>query len=163
MRNYKVPPIPDSIWRNPLHFIAFGFGTGALPYAPGTFGTIIAIPFFLVLRSFSIELYIGILLILIIASMWLCEKVSKDIGVADHQGMCVDEIIGYLVTMTFAPATFKWILIGFLLFRLFDIWKPWPIRQVDQRFHGGVGVILDDVLAGIYSMIILYILQLVTR
>src|SRR5690349_14513668 len=103
MRKYIVPEIPDSVWRNPLHFIAFGFGTGALPYAPGTFGTLIAIPFYLVLRQLNWIAYFIVLCILIVASIWICEKVSKEIKVHDHQGMCLDEIIGYLVTMFAAP------------------------------------------------------------
>ena len=100
-----------------------------------------------------------VVLVITLASMWICDRVSREIGVEDHQGMCLDEIVGYLVTMIGVPLGFTWIVIGFILFRLFDIWKPWPIDYIDQKLHGGVGMILDDVLAGVYSMIILHILK----
>jgi len=155
MRNYIVPPIPESVWQKPSHFVAFGFGTGAMPIAPGTFGTLVAIPFYLAIWSLPLALYIFIVALVTIGSMWLCERVSREIHAHDHQGMCLDEIVGFLVTMTGAPHRFIWIAIGFILFRLFDIWKPWPIGYLDKHVHGGVGMILDDVLAGVYSLIIL--------
>jgi phosphatidylglycerophosphatase A len=159
MRDYKVPPIPASIWHNPWHFIAFGFGTGALPVAPGTFGTLIAIPFYLAIQNLPSLAYFIIVLIVIAGSIWICDKVSREINVHDHQGMCLDEVVGYLVTMCGVPHGLKWIILGFLLFRLFDIWKPQPIRYLDEKLTGGAGVILDDVAAGIYSCFILHILS----
>lgn len=156
-RKYKVPTIPDSIWQDPWHFIAFGFGAGALPVAPGTFGTLVAIPFYLVLGIFQTQTYLFILLLLTLGSIWICGRVSKQIKVHDHQGMCLDEIIGFLFTMIAVPAKFSWILFGFLLFRFFDIYKPWPIDRIDKEIKGGAGMILDDVVAGIFSCIILHI------
>ncbi len=160
MRQYQVPTTPDSIWQNPLHFIAFGFGSGALPIAPGTFGTLMAIPFYLALAPLSTPFYITIVFMCTLAAIWLCGRVSREIAVDDHQGMCLDEIIGFLVTMTGAPHHIGYLFAGFLLFRLFDIVKPWPIGWLDTHLHGGTGMILDDVLAGIYS---LCILQLAAR
>lgn len=157
-RNYIVPPVPESIWKNPWHFIAFGFGTGAIPVAPGTFGTLIAIPFYLYLETYSNTTYLVMTIIIAIFSMWLCEKVSREINIEDHQGMCIDEIVGYLVTMINAPYGLGWIVLGFVLFRIFDIWKPWPIKQIDSQVKGGIGMILDDILAGVYSLIIIQIL-----
>jgi phosphatidylglycerophosphatase A len=158
-RNYlDIPPIPESMWRNPLHFIAFGFGTGAIPFAPGTFGTLIAIPFYLLMQPLSPLLYFAITLFIIIASIWICNKATTDIHIDDHQGMCLDEIVGFIVTMFMVPHGWGWILAGFILFRLFDIWKPWPIRLADRLIHGGFGMILDDVLAGIFSCITLHII-----
>ncbi len=159
MRNYrKIPPVPDAIWQKPLYFIAFGFGSGAMPFAPGTFGTLMGIPFYLLLRPLPLYLYIAVVLLIIIISSWICDKVSKEIGVHDHQGMSLDEVVGYLVTMCGAPHGILYIVLGFILFRLFDIWKPWPIRYADDHVHGGFGIILDDVLAGIYASIILQII-----
>lgn len=155
MRHYTVPPIPDSIWQKPSHFIAFGFGSGAIPFAPGTFGTLIAIPFYLALCSLPLAVYITLVALIAVASMWLCERVSREIHIHDHQGMCLDEIVGYLVTMTGAPHGITWIILGFIFFRIFDIWKPWPIDYIDKKVSGGFGMILDDVLAGIYSIIFL--------
>jgi phosphatidylglycerophosphatase A len=155
MRDYTAQPVPRSVWEKPSHFIAFGFGSGAVPFAPGTFGTLMAIPFYLAMQSLPHSLYLWLVVVFTLASMWLCDKVTQEIGVHDHLGMCLDEIIGYLVTMYGAPHGFIWILLGFLLFRLFDIWKPWPIGYIDEHIKGGVGIILDDVLAGIYSLVIL--------
>jgi phosphatidylglycerophosphatase A len=157
-RNYRIiPPTPDSVWQNPLHFIAFGFGVGTIPFAPGTFGTLIAIPFYLAMRSLSNVSYLIITLLVIVASMWICDQASRDVGVQDHQGMCLDEVVGFLVTMFNAPHSWPWILAGFVLFRLFDIWKPWPINYIDAHVHGGVGMMLDDVLAGVFACAILQI------
>lgn len=158
MRKYTVPTIPESIWQNPWHFIAFGFGSGAIPIAPGTFGTLVAIPFYLLIQSLPLGIYIGIVIIIAIGSSWLCQRVSREIGIDDHQGMCLDEIVGYLVTMTAAPHGILWIVIGFVLFRFFDIVKPMPIRYIDEKIKGGIGMILDDVLAGIYSCLIIQII-----
>lgn len=158
MRKYNVPPIPESIWKNPIHFIAFGFGSGALPIAPGTFGTLLAIPFYLAMQSLPLIVYLITVFLIALASIWICNKTSKDIGIRDHQGMCLDEFVGYFVTMINAPHGWTWVLLGFLFFRLFDIWKPWPIRIIDERVSGGFGMILDDVLAGIYSCILIQIL-----
>lgn len=152
------PPVPEEVWRNPLYFIAFGFGTGAIPFAPGTFGTLIAIPFYLLLRPLPAYLYIVIVAILTAASIWLCDRVTREIKYHDHQGMNLDEIIGFLVTMTFAPTHWIWIIIGFGLFRFFDIVKPWPIQVIDEKTSGGLGVILDDVIAGLFSCAVLQIL-----
>lgn len=159
MRDYTAIPVPRSVWQKPSYFIAFGFGSGAVPFAPGTFGTLMAIPFYLAMQSLSHLMYLFLVVIITIASMWLCDKVTKEINVQDHSGMCLDEIVGYLVTMYAAPHGFIWIALGFLLFRLFDIWKPWPISYIDKHVHGGIGIILDDVLAGIYSLIILQLLH----
>ncbi len=158
MRDYTAQPVPRSMWEKPSHFIAFGFGSGAVPFAPGTFGTLMAIPFYFTMQSLSHSLYLLLTIIITLASMWLCHRVAKEINVHDHSGMCLDEIVGYLVTMYAAPHGLAWIIAGFLLFRLFDIWKPWPIRYIDEHASGGIGIILDDVLAGIYSLIILRII-----
>lgn len=154
----KQPPTPDSVWQNPLHFIAFGFGSGTIPFAPGTWGTVIAIPFYLAMQSLSSMMYLVITLAVIAGSIWICHRATQDIGIHDHPGMCLDEIVGYLVTMFNAPHGWQWILMGFLLFRVFDIVKPWPIRQIDAHVSGGLGIILDDVAAGIASCLLLQLL-----
>lgn len=154
----KAMPVPPSIWQNPLHFVAFGFGTGAIPFAPGTFGTLMAIPFYLVLARFSLPFYLISVLIITLFSMWLCDQVSRDLKVHDHPGMCLDEFPGFLVTMIGAPHGIRWILCGFILFRLFDIFKPWPIRYLDTHVKGGFGMVIDDVVAGFFSFIVLHLL-----
>lgn len=156
----QIPPIPNSIWTNPLHFIAFGFGAGAFPIAPGTVGTLFAIPFYLVLQPLDPYYYLIFVLFFIVISSWICDRVSKTIGVHDHPGMCLDEFAGYFVTMIAAPKGFLWVALGFIFFRLFDIWKPGIIKMLDRKIQGGVGIVLDDVLAGLFAFTGLQIIVL---
>lgn len=160
INTYQKPtlPIPRSMWRNPWHFIAFGFGVGALPYAPGTFATLLAIPFYLMLQPLSWIAYSTVVVLLTLGAIYLCDQVSKEIQVHDHPGMCLDEIIGYLITMINAPRGIIWIIVGFLLFRFFDIVKPQPIRWIDEKVTGGLGIILDDIVAGLCSLFIIQLL-----
>ncbi len=142
-------------WRNPVHLLAFGLGSGRLPYAPGTAGTLVAVPLYLVLSDLPLWLYLVTVVGLFAIGVWLCELTSRDLGVHDHPGIVWDEIVGYLITMAGAPRGWLAMLAGFALFRLFDILKPYPIRQVDQRVGGGLGIMLDDVLAGIFALVCL--------
>src|SRR3990167_6488050 len=152
-RSKPIPPVPLAVWQDPLYFIAFGFGSGAMPFAPGTFGTLMAIPFYMVLQALPLAAYLIFVIIFCIFSIWICDRVSRDIGIHDHPGMCIDEFAGFFVTMIDAPPGFTWIILGFVLFRLFDIWKPWPIFFIDKKIHGGIGIVLDDIVAGIFSMV----------
>lgn len=154
-RAKHIPPVPKAVWRNPLYFIAFGFGSGAMPFAPGTFGTLMAIPFYFLVHELPLPFYLLFVLLFIVASAWISDIVSKKIHYHDHPGMCIDEFAGFFVTMIAAPSGWLWIAIGFLLFRLFDIWKPWPIGWIDKKIHGGIGMILDDVVAGIFAMVVM--------
>lgn len=149
---------PRSIWRNPVHFLAFGCGAGAAPVAPGTFGTLVAVPLYWLLQGMHLPTYLALLTLLFAAGVWLCEVTARDLGVHDHPGIVWDEVVGYLLTMTAAPPGWAWIVVGFLLFRLFDIWKPWPIRYCDRQLGGGLGIMLDDVLAGLYAWLVLQML-----
>ena len=147
--------IATTVWQDPVYFIAFGFGSGLMPIAPGTWGTLAAIPVYLILVSFSPLVYLGIAFLLFILGVWVSERVTRDLGVQDYSGIVWDEVIGFLLTMTAAPLGIIWIILGFFLFRLFDIWKPFPIRYIDQYVKGGVGVMLDDVLAAFPAWLIL--------
>jgi len=151
---------PASVWRNPVHFLAFGLGSGASPWAPGTAGTIAAIPLFLLIQPLSLAWYAAVLLITFIVGIYLCGKTSKDMGVHDHGGIVWDEFVGYWITMYAAPPGWLWIVIGFVLFRLFDIIKPWPISWADKKVAGGLGIMLDDVLAGLMALACLQLLTL---
>lgn len=144
---------PASVWRNPVHFLAFGFGSGAIPFAPGTFGTLIAVPIYIAMMWLPDWAYFFILLLMFFVGVWLCDKTSKDLGVHDHSGIVWDEIVGYLVTMMMAPAGWMWLLIGFVLFRVLDILKPWPISWLDKHLKGGFGIMLDDVAAGVFALL----------
>ncbi|HEC11676.1 MAG TPA: phosphatidylglycerophosphatase A [Acidiferrobacteraceae bacterium] len=147
---------PRSVWRSPIHFLAFGFGSGCGPKAPGTWGTLVAMPLFMLMSSLPWPLYLGITAGLFVVGVWLCGRTARDLDVHDHPGIVWDEIVGYLVTMSFAPSGLVWLLAGFVLFRLFDITKPWPIRRFDKDIPGGFGIMFDDVLAGIYGAVVLW-------
>ena len=155
--------LSPSLLKNPIHALALGFGTGLSPKAPGTVGTLVGVAAFLIIDHFIVSdiVYLGITLLGFIAGIFICQYTAKALGVHDHPAIVWDEVIGYLVTMAFAPSGWLWVLIGFVLFRLFDIWKPWPIRLIDRSVHGGFGIMLDDVLAGIYAALSLALCEIV--
>src|SRR5262245_30055310 len=144
-----------SIWRNPIHFLAFGFGSGVLPKMPGTWGTLAAIPNYMLLMNLPLLVYGVLTLAIIVFAIIACGITERDIGIHDYSGIVLDEIAGYLVTMFAAPLGWFWIIAGFILFRIFDIWKPFPIRWLDRHVSGGFGTVVDDLLAGIYAWIVL--------
>ncbi len=146
---------PRSVWRNPIHFLAFGFGSGAMPFAPGTFGTLAALPIYLLMVPLSLWVYLAVVVVMTLLGVWLCHVTSRDLGVHDHGGIVWDEIVGYLITMIAAPPGWQWMIAGFVLFRFFDIIKPWPIGWADRRVHGGLGIMLDDVLAAMLAWAVL--------
>ncbi len=149
--------ITKLILTNPVHLLSFGFGSGLSPKAPGTMGTLIAIPLFLVMSKLTLTIYILIVIVIFGIGCWTSEKTAKALNVHDHPGIVIDEIAGYLITMIMVPVTWYWVLLGFLFFRLFDIWKPWPISIIDKQVKGGFGIMLDDVLAALYSLLSLHI------
>jgi len=149
---------PASVWRNPVHFLAFGLGSGASPVAPGTAGTVLAALIYWLLPSMNIVVYSLFVLASFVVGIWLCGKTAADIGVHDHGGIVWDEFTGFWITMLLAPPGLLPLLAGFLLFRFFDIVKPWPIRWVDRQVHGGLGIMMDDVLAGVMAMVCLQLL-----
>ena len=136
-------------------FLAFGFGSGLSPQGPGTAGTLAAIPVYLLFLVFGDQVYLLLTLIVCVSGVWICEYAADKLGVHDFGGLVWDEIAGYLVTMLFVPFSWSAVVIGFLLFRLFDIFKPWPICVLDKELGGGLGIMLDDILAGIFSWAIL--------
>jgi len=148
---------------NPVHFLALGFGSGLLRPAPGTWGTLAAIPVYLgVLAVVSASSSIHYLLVIVLSfalGCYLCGKTASDAGVHDHSAIVWDEIVGFLVTMTLITPTWTNIALGFVLFRIFDILKPWPIKLLDKHVHGGFGIMIDDVLAGVFAWAVLYFAQ----
>ncbi|MFT5426808.1 MAG: phosphatidylglycerophosphatase A [Gammaproteobacteria bacterium] len=154
----KNTPIPEGFLKNPIHLLALGFGTGCAPKMPGTIGTLVGVLFYLPMVYLSWPIYIGVTIALFLLGIWLCEVTANDLGVHDHGGIVWDEIVGFLITMMAVPPDWRFILLGFVLFRLFDIWKPWPISWLDSKVSGGLGIMVDDVLAGIYALIILQII-----
>lgn len=149
--------VSQIVMRNPIHIFSFGFGSGLSPVAPGTMGTLIAIPIFLILATFPPIIYLLFVTVLFLLGCWTAEQTTRALNVHDHPGIVIDEIVGYLITMILVPITWYWVLLGFLLFRLFDIWKPWPISIADRQLKGGFGIMFDDVLAALYSLLSLHI------
>ena len=142
---------------SPSGFLAFGFGSGLSPFAPGTLGTLVAIPFAFVLKSLPIAVFWIALLLLFLAGVKLCTHVSHKLGVHDHGGIVWDEMVGYWLAVAFLPLQWNWLLAAFVLFRFFDIVKPWPIRQIDRKVGGGFGIMIDDVVAALFTMTLLAI------
>ena len=141
---------------HPAHFIAFGFGVGLSPVAPGTFGTLLALPMYAWLAPrLDNQQYLLLVAGMFIAGAWACDVSGKRLGVHDHGGMVWDEVTAFLAVLFFTPATLSWQTSAFLLFRLFDIAKPVPIRQFDRNVRNGLGVMLDDMLAAFYALLCL--------
>ncbi len=150
--------MPKFNLRNPIHFIACGFGSGLAPKAPGTFGTLAAIPLWLLLQMLSPPWYWLIVVATFALGVYVCGRTARDIGVQDHGGIVWDEFVGLWITLAVIPVHWLYVLIGFTLFRLLDIWKPWPIRWFDRNVHGGLGVMLDDAVAGALACLLLWAL-----
>ena len=134
------------------HFLALGLGAGLSPWAPGTVGTLLGFLLFWPLMIHPVTVQLAALAVLFAIGVWACERTGRDLGVADHGSIVWDEIVAFALVLTFTPRTPIWFAAAFLLFRLFDIWKPWPIRYFDQTVKGGFGVMLDDVLAAGYAI-----------
>ena len=147
---------PKIILRNPIHFFAFGFGAGLSFYAPGTMGTLVAIPLVWFASQLSLNYYLCIVVMSSAFGLYVCGESAKRLGVHDHHGIVWDEIVGYAITMIAVPHTWIYFLAGFVLFRAFDITKPWPIREADHRLKGGLGIMLDDMMAGLVSCALLH-------
>ena len=141
-----------------MQLVALGFGTGLAPRAPGTFGSLLAILPAWWCFALPLPWRIAIVVVLVAIGVWVCGESARRLGVHDHGAIVFDEIAGLLATSLATPArTVPWFVLTFVLFRIFDIWKPWPIREVDHRMHGGAGIILDDLMAALYAAICLMV------
>lgn len=136
------------VFRDPVLFLAFGFGSGLLRPGPGTFGSLAAVPLFLAARWAGIEVELAAAALVVAAGFPICGVAARRLGVHDHPGIVWDEFAGLFVTLLAAPPGWPWLIAGFVLFRGFDIVKPWPIRAVDRTVGGGAGIMLDDLVAG---------------
>ncbi len=140
---------------HPTHLLALGFGTGLAPKAPGTFGTLVGLPLFAALMLLPEASHLIVIALLFLIGVPICQKTGDALGVSDHGGIVWDEIVAMMLVLEFTPHTWPWWAAAFVLFRLFDIWKPFPIRQYDARLKGGFGVMFDDLLAAIYAIVAL--------
>lgn len=150
---------PDNLARtvmtDPVHILAFGFGAGLAPFAPGTFGSLPGVLLFWFTMDFGLYVQLGVALSATLAGVWICGESARRIGVHDHGGIVWDEIVGMYLTLMVATFSVTGWILAFVLFRVIDIVKPWPIRGLDHRIGGGVGIMLDDLVAALYAAILL--------
>lgn len=139
------------VFSHPAHFLAAGLGSGLSPKAPGTVGTAVAVPLWVLIAHLPAMIQPWLVVGSFLLGVWLCDLTSRNLGEHDHGGIVWDEFVGYWVTMMFIPTSLMSLLVAFVLFRFFDIIKPWPIKWLDKRVDGGFGIMIDDVLAGVFA------------
>ena len=145
----KIPA--KLVFTNPINFLAVGFGSGLSPKAPGTIGTVACIPLYWQLAQLDFYSYIAVCVVVSIIGIAICEYTARQLKTHDHPGIVWDEFAGFFITMIAVPMTTINIVLGFILFRIFDIFKPWPISWLDKRVSGGLGIMLDDLVAGVFA------------
>lgn len=149
-----VKPSWRFLFSHPAHMLAFGFGSGLARKAPGTFGTLVAFPMYWYLAPRLTDAVFLLVLVWAFAiGVWVCDITGKALGVADYGGIVWDEIVAFMLVLFFTPSGWQWSLLAFMLFRFFDIVKPPPIRYFDSNWHGGLGVMFDDLLAAGYALL----------
>ena len=144
-----------AFWKYPVHFLAYGFGTGLIPIMPGTFGSLVGVAFFWFMAPLAPLPYAGIVALLGVGGVFICGQTARDMGAVDPGFIVWDEIVGLLVALYLMPRDWRWIGAGFIVFRVFDVWKPYPIRAAEENLGLGSGIVMDDVAAGIYTFAIL--------
>jgi len=155
-----VKPDWRFLFSHPAHMLAFGFGSGLAHKAPGTFGTLVAFPMYWYLAPrLSDAVFLLVLIWAFAVGVWVCDITGNALGVADHGGIVWDEIVSFVLVLFFTPSGWYWSLLAFLLFRFFDIAKPSPIRYFDSNWHGGLGVMFDDLLAAGYALLCLALVK----
>jgi phosphatidylglycerophosphatase A len=147
------------VLKDPVHLLAAGFGTGCVPFAPGTFGTLVGVLLAWLMAELPWSMRAAFAALGFVVGIWICAASARRLGVHDHPGIVWDEIVGYLATALAAPPGVGGLAAAFVLFRLFDIVKPWPIRDLDHSLHGGLGIMLDDLAAAGYAALCLLIYQ----
>ena len=151
----SVENLTRKVLTDPVNFVAFGFGTGLAPFAPGTVGSLPGVLLAWLMLDTGMYFQLGVAVVLSLAGIWICGESARRIGVHDHGGIVWDEICGMYITLLLAPPTLLGFALAFGLFRFFDIVKPWPIRDLDHRLGGGLGIMLDDLVAALYALILL--------
>ncbi len=150
-----VDNLAGKVLTDPVNLLAFGLGTGLSPVAPGTVGSLLALPLAWLTLPLGLWAQLAVAALLVISGIWICGESARRIGVHDHGGIVWDEVAGMYITLLAAPATIAAWALAFVAFRLFDILKPWPIRDLDHRLGGGLGIMLDDLAAALYAVVLL--------
>jgi phosphatidylglycerophosphatase A len=143
------------LFAHPAHFFGLGFGSGLAPKAPGTAGTLVGLPLFWLIANYAFNTQLIIVTVLFVIGIYFCATTGKALGVPDHNAIVWDEIVAIMLVLCFTPLGFFWWLVAFGLFRLFDIWKPYPICYFDAKLKNGFGVMFDDLLAAIFSILVI--------
>lgn len=157
----KSHPSASTVFKSPIHILAFGFGSGLIRPAPGTWGTLAAVPLFYLAATFcSLPVLSLITILLCFLSIYISGKSSQLLGLHDYDGIVIDEWAGLFLALVWFDPTLSNIVVGTLFFRFFDILKPWPIKWADQKVDGGLGITLDDLIAGLFAALSLYLVQL---
>ena len=153
------PAIPRTLMARPVMWLATGFGAGLSPWAPGTAGSLVGVALYLMLAGLPLPGYLAVVAVLAAAGVLVCERAGRALGVPDHPGIVWDEMVGMLLALAATPPGWLGVALGFALFRLFDIVKPWPVSALDRHVPGGLGVMLDDLVAGLYALACLLVLR----
>lgn len=148
---------PAVVLRDPVHLLAFGLGSGLAPVAPGTFGTLAAVPLVIAAWQLPLGLRIALCALLVAGGTWICGVSARRLGVHDHGGIVLDEIASFYLLMLLVPSGWWWLAAGFVLFRFFDVAKPWPIRLLDRHVGGGFGIMIDDVVAALFAAAVMWL------
>jgi phosphatidylglycerophosphatase A len=152
-----------AVWKYPVHWLAYGFGTGLSPFAPGTFGSLVGVALFWFMASMPAIPYAIVVAVMFVAGIFICGQTAHDVGAVDPGFIVYDEVVGFLVAMYLLPAEWRWVVGGFVVYRVFDIWKPFPIHWVEEKLGLGSGIMTDDVIAGIYTFIVLHVVRLLIK
>jgi phosphatidylglycerophosphatase A len=151
--------LSPALLADPVHLVALGFGAGLSPVAPGTVGTLLALPLAFILLHIPLIAASTIAMASFLGGIWITGRSAERIGVHDHPGIVWDEIAAFMALALVIPAGWGWLIAGFFVFRAFDIFKPWPIRDLDHRLGGGLGIMLDDLAAAVYSAVLLWLIE----
>jgi phosphatidylglycerophosphatase A len=153
MAGKSHPKLSAGLLRDPVHLLALGFGSGLSPVAPGTMGTIVALPIAVALPGMPLPAALAAVAVFVLGGIWLCGESARRLDCHDHPGIVWDEIAAFAMLGLILPEGWLWLALAFVLFRFFDILKPWPIRDLDHRLGGGLGIMLDDLIAAVYTAV----------
>lgn len=152
-----------ALWKYAVHALAYGFGLGLIPFAPGTFGSLFGVVLYRFIATMGAASYAVLVFLLALAGIFICGQTARDMGATDPGFIVYDEVVGLLVAMYRLRVDIRWIVAGFVGFRVFDIWKPYPIQHVEDQLGLGLAIMADDIIAGIYTLAILHMVRLVLR
>ncbi len=150
-----------ALWKYPVHYLAYGFGTGLIPFAPGTFGSLVGVAMLWFMAPMAALPYAAVVVVMFVAGIFICGQTAHDSAHIDPGFIVYDEIVGFLVAMYLMPAEWRWMAAGFIVYRVFDIWKPFPIYLVEEKLGLGTAIMADDVIAGIYTLLVLQLARVI--